>query len=143
MAYREIDADVGRMKYSRNPPSHEYIGSLPTSEQAELVSRAKSGDMRAKERITEGLQKLVIGIAKSELRKRGYNPEGDLLEDMIHEGQVGLLKGIEKYDTGMINPKTKSPFAITTYSGWYIMQAIGRALNNEYGKVFRNPIHQK
>src|SRR3989344_1435533 len=142
MAYREIDADAGRMKYSRNPPSHEYIGSLPTSEQAELVSRAKSGDMRAKERITEGLQKLVIGIAKSELRKRGYNPEGDLLEDMIHEGQVGLLKGIEKYDTGMINPKTKSPFAITTYSGWYIMQAIGRALSNEYGRIVRIPVHE-
>lgn len=143
MSYEGFDASAGKMKYSRNPPSHEYIGRLPTQEQAALVSKVQEGDMRAKERITEGLQRLVIRIAKTELRKKGRNPDGDLLEDMLDEGQIGLLNAINKYDTNKINPKTGKPFAITTYAGWWIRQAIKRALSNDYGAIVRIPIYEQ
>ncbi len=142
MAYEGFSASAERMKYSRNPPSHEYIGALPTEEQAELVGKAKKGDVRSRDRITEGLQRLVMGIAKSELSARGYNPTGNLLDDMLNEGQIGLLKSIDRYDPSIINPETGKPFAIPTYAGWWIRQEIGRALNSNYGRIMRIPSHE-
>ena len=143
MAYQGIDASKGRIEYPRSPSTHQKIGALPNYEQAELVVRAQMGDMDAKEKITGGLQKMVMKIARRELMRRGHDPSGDLLGDMINEGNIGLLTAIEKYDPDMINPETGTPFAITTYSTHWIRQQIGRALGNEYGQMARIPIYEQ
>ena len=103
-------------------------GDLLTHRQELALSRkARSGDERARSKLIEKNLRLVVSVAK---RYRGY---GLPFEDLIQEGNIGLMKAVEKFDHEMGN-------RFSTYATWWIRQAIGRALSDK-GRTVRVPVH--
>ncbi len=96
-------------------------------EEIDLSKRAKNGDEKARRRLIEKNLRLVVSVAK---RYRGY---GLPFEDLIQEGNVGLIKAVEKYD-----PDRGYRFA--TYATWWIRQAVQRAAADK-GRTIRVPAH--
>jgi len=88
---------------------------LSPEEEKELARRAKAGDMKAREKLIKANLRLVVSIAKH------YTDRGLALQDLIAEGNLGLLKAVEKF-----NPDEKCKFS--TYASFWIRQAIKRAL---------------
>ena len=99
---------------------------LTPEEERNLAIRYSNGDLAAKDRLVESNLRLAISIAKKHCGK------GLELLDLIQEGNLGLIKAIEKYD------HTKSK--LSTYATWWIRQAITRALA-VYGRIKRLPVH--
>lgn len=93
----------------------------------ELINKAQNGDIEARNMIVENYLKLVISIAKR------YLDKGLSFEDLIQEGNFGIIKAIKKYD------KTKGT-KFSTYSVWWIRQSITRAIADK-GKTIRIPVH--
>lgn len=107
------------------------IGSvkLLTSEQeVELAKRILEGDQRAKEQLCEHNLKLVVSIAKKYVNRSSMQ-----FLDLIQEGNLGLLKAVEKFDF------TKG-FRFSTYATWWIRQAITRAIADQ-ARIIRIPVH--
>jgi RNA polymerase primary sigma factor len=103
-------------------------GKLLTSrEERELSKRAKAGDKRARQRLIEKNLRLVVSVAK---KYRGY---GLPFEDLIQEGNIGLMKAVEKFDP-------EKGFRFSTYVTWWIRQAVGRAVSDK-GRTIRLPVH--
>jgi RNA polymerase primary sigma factor len=103
-------------------------GALLThEEEVDLSKRAKAGDAKARRRLLEKNLRLVVSVAK---RYRGY---GVPFEDLIQEGNIGLMKAVEKFD-----PDRGWRFA--TYAMWWVRQAIGRAVSDK-GRTIRVPVH--
>src|SRR5215216_4561660 len=100
---------------------------LTPEEEIGLSRQAKGGDRRARTRLIEKNLRLVVSVAK---RYRGY---GLPFEDLIQEGNIGLMKAVEKFDPEM-------GFRFSTYATWWIKQAIGRAINDK-GRAIRLPVH--
>src|SRR5205823_783167 len=100
---------------------------LTRAEEAALAGRIKKGDKAARERMIKANLRLVVKIA------RGYEGFGVPLLDLISEGNIGLMKAAERFD-----PAKGAKFS--TYSAWWIKQAIRRALSNQ-SKTIRLPIH--
>jgi RNA polymerase primary sigma factor len=98
---------------------------LTHREEIDLSKRAKVGDEKARQRLIEKNLRLVVSVAK---KYRGY---GLPFEDLIQEGNVGLIKAVEKYD-----PDRGYRFA--TYATWWIWQAVGRAVADK-GRTIRVP----
>jgi RNA polymerase sigma factor (sigma-70 family) len=94
------------------------ISQVTEQEMAELFPKIKKGDDKAKKRVIEGNLRLVISIAKR------YSCYGLDFLDLIEEGNVGLIKAIEKYDP-------KMGYNFSTYAFWWIRQYIQRAILNQ------------
>jgi RNA polymerase primary sigma factor len=100
---------------------------LTHEEELDLGRRARSGDARARERLIEKNLRLVVSVAK---KYRGY---GLPFEDLIQEGNIGLMKAAERFDPELGN-------RFSTYAIWWIRQAIGRAIEDK-GRTIRVSAH--
>ena len=106
------------------------IGSFPLlslDEEIELAERIHKGDSRAKKRLAEANLRLVVSIAKR------YVGRGMLFLDLIQEGNLGLIKAVEKFDY-------QKGFKFSTYATWWIRQAITRAIADQ-ARTIRIPVH--
>jgi RNA polymerase primary sigma factor len=103
-------------------------GSLLThAEEVELSRRARAGDAKARTRLVEKNLRLVVSVAK---KYRGY---GVPFEDLIQEGNIGLMKAVDKYDP-------ERGWRFSTYATWWVRQAVGRAVSDK-GRTIRLPVH--
>ena len=100
---------------------------LTHQEEIDLSERAKKGDKAARKRLIEKNLRLVVSIAK---RSRGY---GLPFEDLIQEGNIGLIRAVEKFDPDR-------GFRFSTYATWWIRQAVQRAVADK-GRTIRVPVH--
>jgi RNA polymerase primary sigma factor len=103
-------------------------GALLThAEEVNLSKRADAGDAKARRRLVEKNLRLVVSVAK---RYRGY---GVPFEDLIQEGNIGLMKAVEKFDPDR-------GWRFSTYATWWVRQAIGRTVADK-GRTIRLPVH--
>jgi RNA polymerase primary sigma factor len=103
------------------------VNLLTPQEEIALAKRIKRGDKRAREHMIKANLRLVVKIA------RDYEGLGLPLLDLINEGNIGLMKGVERFDPG-------KGAKLSTYASWWIKQSIKRALANQ-SKTIRLPVH--
>ena len=103
-------------------------GTLLThAEEVDLSRRARTGDKRARQRLIERNLRLVVSVAKR------YRDNGLPFEDLIQEGNIGLMKAVERFDP-------ERGFRFSTYATWWIRQAVQRAVADK-GRTIRVPVH--
>lgn len=123
-SYEGINVDDPVRMYLRE------IGRIPLltyDEELELAKKVLKGDEEAKQKLAESNLRLVVSIAKK------YVGRGMLFLDLIQEGNMGLIKAVEKFDY------TKG-FKFSTYATWWIRQAITRAIADQ-ARIIRIPVH--
>jgi RNA polymerase primary sigma factor len=106
------------------------IGKVPlltSEEEIDLAQRLEAGDQRAKKKLAEANLRLVVSIAKR------YVGRGMLFLDLIQEGNLGLIKAVEKFDY-------RKGYKFSTYATWWIRQAITRAIADQ-ARTIRIPVH--
>jgi RNA polymerase primary sigma factor len=109
--------------------AHIDKGKLLThSEEIDLSKRAKAGDKGARQRLIEKNLRLVVSVAKK------YRGMGLPFEDLIQEGNIGLMKAVEKFDPDR-------GWRFSTYATWWVRQAVQRAVADK-GRTIRVPVHR-
>ncbi len=126
------DTTVGEIRESRTAldlylSEVGKVRLLTPQEEVELARRIKKGDGDARERMIKANLRLVVKIAK------GYEHVGLPLLDLINEGNIGLMKAVERFDPA-------KGAKLSTYSSWWIRQQIRRALADQ-AKTIRLPVH--
>ena len=100
---------------------------LTPEQEVDLARKVQAGDMMAKKILIESNLRLVVSIAKK------YNARGIPLADLIQEGNLGLIRAVEKFDW-------RKGFRFSTYATWWIRRAIARAIINQ-GRTIRIPVY--
>ena len=103
------------------------VGLISADEEVELAQKIKAGDQKALDKLTKANLRFVVSVAKQ------YQNQGLTLPDLINEGNLGLIKAVEKFDY------TKG-FKFSTYATWWIRQAITRAIADQ-ARTIRIPVH--
>jgi RNA polymerase sigma factor (sigma-70 family) len=124
---REETRDTSRANLAVYLREISGIPLLTREQEVELAQKIRAGDEAAKERLVEANLRLVVQVA------RRYINRGLALPDLIEEGNIGLLRAVEKFE-----PERGTRFS--TYATWWIRQAVTRALANQ-ARTIRLPVH--
>ncbi|MBQ7169995.1 MAG: RNA polymerase sigma factor RpoD [Synergistaceae bacterium] len=129
-----VDSEMGKLDdIPLTDPVRMYlreigkVSLLTASEEVELAQRMENGDVEAKKRLIDANLRLVVSIAKK------YIGRGMLFLDLIQEGNLGLIRAVEKFDY-------RRGFKFSTYATWWIRQAITRAIADQ-ARTIRVPVH--